>query len=147
MSPSKILLIIAFVMVLVAGFWVGKSVSQTEKKEDPPTWLAEELNLSAEQETSMRQIWGEVREKMGDYPGEERRVLSEKRDEAIKQLLTEEQYPTYQEIQEKYRQDKDELIRNWKAPYEEAMKRTHEILSEEQFEKFEELKERRKKHD
>ncbi len=147
MNSSKALLIFAFVMVLVAGFWVGRSVSQANQNEDRPTWLAEELNLSSEQELEMQEIWGEVRQKMGDYPGDERRALSDKREESIKGLLTEEQYPLYLEIQERYRQEKEELIRNWKTPYEDAMKRTQEILSEDQFSRFEVLKEKRRKHD
>ncbi|MCA9443214.1 MAG: hypothetical protein KC964_20610, partial [Candidatus Omnitrophica bacterium] len=147
MNSIKALLIVAFVMVLAAGFWMGRSIGQTEPEEDRPTWLAEELNLSSQQEEAMRETWSEVREKMGDYPGEERRTLSDKRDEAIKDLLTEEQYPLYQEIQEKYRKEREDLIENWKAPYEEAMERTRQILSEEQFIQFEELKAKRHKHD
>ena len=147
MNSSKTLLIVAFVMVLLAGFWVGSSISQTDLAEDRPTWLAEELNLTEEQEAAMKEAWSEVREKMGDYPGDERRALSERRDEAIKDLLTAEQYPLYQDIQEKYREDKEALIRNWKAPYESAMERTREILSEDQFQRFEELKEKRKRRD
>ena len=145
MNQPKILLGVSFVMVFCAGIAIGFWVRNADNQTDKPPWLAGELGLTSQQQQEMREIWRSVREKACEFPSQERRQLGEKRDAAVKELLPPDQVERYEEILETYAREKEELIHTWKAPFEEAMEKTKEILSEEQFLKFEELGKKRDK--
>lgn len=147
MKNAKTLILIAFAMVLTAGVVIGSSLRESEKdSHGGPTWLAEELGLSPEQQDRMKEIWSGVRDKTRGYSSDARRELADKRDAAIKELLTDDQIPKFEEIQSDYETEKEKLHEAWKAPFEEAMTKTREVLTEEQLEKFEELREKRWKN-
>jgi hypothetical protein len=139
MNQPKILLGVSFVMVFCAGIAIGFLVGNADNRNDKPPWLAGELGLTSQQQREMKDIWRSVREKACEFPSHERRQLGEKRDAAVKELLSGDSVKRYEEILETYSREKEELIRAWKAPFEEAMEKTRKILSEEQFQKFEEL--------
>jgi hypothetical protein len=134
-------------MVLTAGVVIGTSLREGSRDRlEGPTWLAEELNLSPGQQERMKEIWSGVREKTRGYDSEARKELADERDRAIRDLLTEEQVPKFEEIQADYDREREKLHEAWKAPFEEAMLKTREILSEEQLPKFEQLREKRWKN-
>jgi Spy/CpxP family protein refolding chaperone len=144
MNQPKILLGGSFIMVFCAGIAIGVLAKSADRPAHEPPWLADELSLAPEQQTEMRETWNSVRERTRDFPSQRRRQLAEDRDQAVGDLLTGDQPDRYKEILETYKREKEELIREWKAPFEEAMEKTRQILSEEQFQKFEELGKDRK---
>jgi len=147
MKNAKTLLLVAFAMVLTAGVVIGSALRENKgDRHNGPTWLAEELNLTAEQQDRMKEIWSGVRDKTRGYDSDARREIADKRDEAIRELLTDEQIPRFEEIQSEYDREKEKLQEAWKAPFEEAMQKTREVLTPEQLTKFEELREKRWKN-
>jgi len=147
MSKPKILLLISFVMVFCAGVSIGAFVRGSRSGHHEPTWLADELGLTSDQQREMKEIWEPVRNNAREYPSQQRRELSEKRDRAVRELLHEDQVGRFDEIVATYKREKEELIKEWRAPFEEAMGKTKRMLSDEQFRKFEELGKKKKGHD
>jgi Spy/CpxP family protein refolding chaperone len=143
MNRAKLLLIVAFIMVFAAGIAMGAILQRVRQPHWGPARLAHELGLTPEQRRSLGEIWSPVREQTREFPAEARRELSEKRDKAIRELLPQDQISRFEEIAETYQREKEELMKAWKAPIDEAVEKTRQILSEQQFQKFEEVRKRR----
>jgi hypothetical protein len=147
MNQPKILFIVSFVMVFCAGISIGAFVRVSQDEHHESAWLAEELGLSSTQQLQMKEIWDPVRDSTVDYPSQKRRELAEKRDRSVRDLLHEDQIAHYDQILENYSRNKEVLIKAWRAPFDDAMEKTRQILSEEQFRNFEELGKKHQGHE
>jgi len=139
MTRTKVLLIAAFVVTLAAGVAVGLSVSRVQHRPHGPSWLAAELNLTDRQREQMHEIWSEAMSTAGRGRWEQHRAFVEERDQAILDLLTDEQRARYDAIQQEYENKREALDEQRQRAFEQAVERTKGILTPEQAAKYEEL--------
>jgi Spy/CpxP family protein refolding chaperone len=139
MTKAKAILIIAFLVTFAAGGAAGLLVAYLDHHPHGPSWLAAELNLTSEQKEQMNGIWSEVMGFAMRQRAEQSKSLRQERDQAVAGLLTAEQHPRYEAILEDYARKDAEMSEQRKQAFEEAIKRTKEILTHEQAVKYDEL--------
>ena len=144
MIRTRLLLLGCFVIVFAAGVSVGLLVSRVRGRPVHRSRLASELGLTAEQQEQMRSIWSEAMQSRSGSPGEGRRALRRERDEAILALLTEDQRPKYDAVLQDYERKTDELSKERRRAFEEAVEKTKQILTAEQARKYEEMIQKRR---
>jgi len=127
-------MVLSLVLVFAAGASVGWLIAR--RPPGPRSWLADELHLTAEQREQMQAIWSQVMGRPRDE-GERRAELAQKRDDAIRHLLTDEQSKQYDQIQTQYQQELLKMADERRAAFEQAEARTKEILTPAQREKYE----------
>jgi Spy/CpxP family protein refolding chaperone len=143
MTKIKVLLIVAFLATFAAGAAVGFSVWGTGHRRHGPSWLAAELGLSDQQREQMHQIWSETMSNAFRDRWEQRRAIAEERDQAILDLLTDEQRTRYDAILEAYARKRQEMEEQREQAFKQAVERTKQILTPEQAAKYEELLKKR----
>jgi Spy/CpxP family protein refolding chaperone len=139
MTKVKALLIVSFFVTFAAGVAAGLLVAHMHHRPPGPSWLTAELGLNSQQREQMHTIWSEVMGSMMKQRAEQSKALRQERDQAIVALLTDEQRPRYDAILKEYERKQGELSEQRKQAFEEAIKRTKEILTPEQATKYEEL--------
>jgi len=68
------------------------------------------------------------------------------RDEGVKALFSDDQKRYYDDIYKNYQTKTDEMAREWKKTYEDALAKTKALLSPEQWAKYEEIRNGRQPH-
>jgi Spy/CpxP family protein refolding chaperone len=139
MTRTKVVLIVAFVAAFAAGGAVGMSVLRARHPPHGPSWLTAELDLTDAQRDQMHRIWTEVMSTAGRNRWEQHRALAEQRDQAILDLLTDQQRAQYDAILQDYARQREELEQQREQAFKEAVERTKQILTPEQAAKYEEL--------
>lgn len=139
MTKTKMLLILSFAVTFAAGAAVGILASRPGHPPRKPSWLTAELNLTDQQRDQMRDIWSEVMRTGGRNEREQRKALSQQRDQAIAALLTDAQQPQYESILQNHTRKVEELAQERKRTFEQAVERTKQILTPEQATKYDEL--------
>jgi len=139
MTRIKAILIASFIVTFAAGVAAGLLVGHLRHRPPMPSWLGAELNLTSQQREQMHKIWSEVMGSTMRQGFEQRRALRQERDQAIVGLLTAEQKTRYDAILKDYARKEGELSEQGKQAFEEAIRRTKEILTPEQAAKYEEL--------
>jgi len=138
-SRTRLLLIVSFVFVFAAGLALGFLAERARHRPHRPSWLGERLDLTAEQREQMREIWSGVAGEMGGAHRDELRALREERDQAMQDLLTESQKAEHERLQQEYEDKVAELAAAREAAFEEAVRRTKEILTPEQRKQYEHM--------
>lgn len=139
MTKIKAILIVSFLVTFAAGVVTGLLVARLDHPPRGPSWLEAELNLTSEQREQMHRIWSEVMGSTMSPRGEQGRALRQERDQAIVALLTDEQKQKHDAILKEYVRKDAELSDQRKQAFEEAIRRTKEILTPEQASKYDEL--------
>jgi len=113
MNRTRFILVMTIILVLGAGVVVGRlwanlpAISRGEDK-PPASYPGIILKLTADQQKQMDAIWAEVHQKI-DETFEQRKTLDHEHDQAISALLSPEQYISYEEIQQEYRDERSNL--------------------------------------
>lgn len=158
---TKLIVLVAFTLAFLAGLTVGRrtprddaqlSAAAAETVLNSPTtapsrgnrnsWLAAQLNLSADQQEQLKKIWSDVARRGSARDGQQedpRRKLRRERDEAIAALVRPEDRAAYDRIQTTYTQQSDALEQQWQASYQNAVERTKAVLTDEQRAKYESI--------
>jgi Spy/CpxP family protein refolding chaperone len=153
MTPLKLMFVPMVALVFGAGLIVGKITAQapvvakesapttkpTTRPERSPSWLHDQLRLTAEQRTQMDTIWNEVRQASGKS-WDKRRELEKERDQALLSLLTPEQKAQHEAILEANRVKRAELDKDRDALVASANEKSKALLNDEQKKKWDELK-------
>jgi len=153
MNKTKIIVTACACVVFAAGVVAGVAGSESlksrkiqddaadfEREPRPPrSSLRHELNLTPEQHKQMQEIWSDAVKKTGADYHEQMEALRQQREQAVRDLLTEEQMLGYEELRQEHFRKIAELSAARKDAFAEAVERTKEILTEEQREKYEEL--------
>lgn len=148
MTKTRVILVACFLAAFAAGAAAGVAFMMLRAKPPAPeSMLARELHLTEEQQKQMQQIWSTVMSAVRAQDAEQRQALRDKRDEAVQQLLSEEQKKQYDEIMKAFAEKSAALAEERAKAFEEAVRRTKAILTEPQRAKYDELlKERRGWH-
>lgn len=141
MRRTKIALLVSFALVFAAGFVVGRLGIGWGPRHGRRPGLRSGLNLTQEQREQMDAIWSGVRE-LRERHGARRRELVEERDQAIRDLLSEDQLPRYEQLIEDYEGKLRLLGEQRQAAIDAAQAQTNEILTPEQRKKYAEFLDR-----
>jgi Spy/CpxP family protein refolding chaperone len=139
MIKIRIILAAAFLVTFAAGGAAALLISHLHHPPYGPSWLAEELKLTREQQDQMRTLWSEVLGAAGRQTPEQRDAQRLERDQKIKALLSETQRTGYEAILAEYARKDAERAEQRKQAFEEAIRRTKEILTAEQAARYDEL--------
>lgn len=139
MKKAKILLIVSLVCVFAAGLALGFLLARWPREGRGRDWLEKRLDLSAEQRTQMREIWSEVARGDGRSGWEEMRELRRQQEQALMDLLTEEQRAEYERLEQEFERKMAEMSEQRRQAFERAVERTKQILTPAQRKKYEEL--------
>jgi hypothetical protein len=138
--------LITTTLVLCAGVVVGRLsirvpvavAAAPEQHGGGPSWLAQQLNLSATQKQQMDAVWADTRLKI-DQSFDRRRQIDKQRDAAVQALLSEEQRAAYQKIVADYRAQRAEADKQRESLIHDAESRSRALLDETQQKKWDEL--------
>lgn len=138
MTKTKLILVAAFLVTLVAGFAAGYTFrAYTPHRHDRP-WLVYHLDLTPEQRDKMKTVWQEADTALNKI-SERGRALRSERSEAISALLSGPQALQYEAIQQEFQRKSDELGRERQNVFEQAHAKTDPILTPTQRQTYEEL--------
>lgn len=143
--------IVTFAAGLVAGLWMKQpnviattgGPAPAPPKPEHRSWLARELNLTAEQDERVKQIWESAMKSVPDRGREDPRRLFRERDEAIANLIPAESKAEYERIQKEFGEKMSRSGRERDKAFEAAVAQTKSVLNPEQISKYEELLKRR----
>ena len=146
---TKLVVITGFVVAFVAGLLVGIESQQTSVASPSPTpatrpsnrhggWMASELNLTPQQQEQLDKIWSETARSRMHEADDRRHELRTQRDDAILSLIPAEKKADYDAAIAKYKEQTSALDHEMKQNFDEAVRRTKEILTPEQRPKYEE---------
>ncbi|MEW6202235.1 MAG: hypothetical protein AB1546_09685 [bacterium] len=141
MNKDKIILSVSYLVIFAAGVVSGVLILKPEPRPHGRSWLEQELNLTEAQREQMRKIWSQHIE---PNEFENRRVLMSERDKAIKELLTAEQLPKYEQIHKEYEVKTTELLQERRNAFQKAVEQTRAILTAKQAKKYDELMKRQR---
>ena len=143
MTKTRLILILAFIVVFVAGA-AATIVSRPKLPTDRHSLMALRLNLTESQGQQLHDIWEEARMQAMQRFSSRRIELREQRDEAIRQILSSEILEKYEQIQEQYRQQRHEMDEARRATFEAAREQTRALLNDEQREQWEQISRHRR---
>ena len=139
MSKTRIILVICFLAAFGAGVVTGEVLARVRRPGPRKPWIEEELNLTGEQREKMREIWSEVMGKLREFRRDRHQALQEERDEAIQNLLSVQQKTEYAEILKIYARESAALDEAAGKAFEEATRRTKELLTEQQLKAYDRM--------
>lgn len=143
MMRSKLVLLIAVILVLSAGVVVGRLWTQwprvTGPADKPQSWLVDQLDLTADQQRQMDAIWAEAKPKIAQT-WDLRRALDHERDRAVQDLLTPEQWTEYGKIFDEFRVKEAALHQEREQLMHDAEARSRALLSDSQKQKWDAMK-------
>lgn len=145
---TKLLVVIGFVVAFGAG-WMSANTwrpaapgsNDRERREGGGrgSWLAQQLELSPEQQKQMDQIWSEVGGRGRREDPSKRNELRKARDASIAALVRESDREAYDRIIADYNSRTEALEAEWKKTFQQAVEKTKEILTPAQRTKYEQL--------
>lgn len=103
------------------------------------SWLAQQLELSPEQQKQMDQIWSEVGGRGRREDPAKRNELRKTRDASISALIRSEDRAAYDKVLSDYTAKIEAMETEWKKAFQQAVERTKEILTPAQRTKYEQL--------
>ncbi len=135
------------ILVLAAGMVIGRISTRlpatTQPADKQHGWFDEQLNLSTDQRKQMDAIWGDVFKNMGKT-FEGRATIDKEREQAIQDMLSDDQKKAYAAIQDGYRAKRGEMDKQREKLFADANAKSRAILTEEQQKRWDVLsKERR----
>jgi hypothetical protein len=149
-SGNRLILFVTFVLVLLAGIVLGRLWGRLPERRAPsgapPSWLADQLDLSQDQRQKMDAIWADTRKELGETM-KGRRDLDKQREEAIVALLTPAQKTDYDRINQDFRRKREDLDQKRQAMIHEAETRSRALLNAEQAKAWDSVNQRwRERH-
>lgn len=140
---TRMRLMIAVLFLVAFGAGLTTSLAGQHWLSPPPpsrgNWLVRQLHLTAAQRKQMLDIWSGVSHRDWRAEMRQRRQFQQQRDEAIRQLVPTDQQPRYDAIQKQYREQLEQLSRERKARFEQAVSKTKAILTPEQRKAYEKI--------
>ena len=142
MTRTRILVVLSFVIAFAAGLTLGAALAgSTQPHGHPPApgGLSAQLDLTADQQMKMGEIWSSTMQNWERTYRDRRHALSAERDQLLQELFTPVQQVQYDVIIQEYETALSELAQEGGKAREEANKRTMEILTVPQRKKFEDI--------
>jgi len=148
MTRTRVILLVSFLMVFAAGVALGTLVAATTHLSTRQSYLSRKLDLTPEQRQQVQEIWSGAVNVGRQRPAERRKAIRKEHEEAVRQMLTEDQKVPYEEMLRGYSSKLAALEDEKKQLFQEAVTRTKAILDDRQREEYEAfLKKRNVRHD
>jgi hypothetical protein len=142
MGKAKFALTAVFLLAvasgLVAGVLMGRLPVAGSVQAAARSPLAQELQLTTEQNEAMRQIWEGIRQDVDDC-FLQAQTSQKARDEALFALLTDEQKVKFAKVQNDCARELASLKAQRDAAFQDAVLRTERILSESQRQRYRQI--------
>jgi uncharacterized membrane protein len=146
MKNIRLLVVIVFVVTLgagiVAGLLAARLPASGKSGASAESPLTEALALNPEQREQMRKIWEGVRDISKESLDRSLKAESD-RERAIDALIPPDKIEEYNQIKRNYAETNAKLKGRRQAAFEQAVRRTHEVLSESQRVKYDEILKKR----
>jgi len=147
MNKTKGVIFLAFLLAMGAGVAVGmlgsRSLpSNTARGTDASTWLANELQLTPDQQQKMNRIWSEMLASKGHQYGEEFRAIQQQREAAIAALMTEQQQMQCNKLNEEYAAKWRDLWKRMEQDFSTAADKTRKLLNDSQRKRYDAILEK-----
>ncbi|MDB5291374.1 MAG: hypothetical protein JWL69_2615 [Phycisphaerales bacterium] len=133
MRRPTIIVVLMFVLALGAGVVAGKLSARVSQPaaERTATSLTTQLDLSSDQRAQMQHIWEHVRE-VAHRCARDKETLKKEHEDAVVSLLTDAQKVKYAELTKNANTDKEKIDTLEKQTFEDAVKKTREMLNDQQ---------------
>lgn len=148
---TRLFLVIGFLVAFGAG-WMSAHTWRAEPHAGPTdpqhrsgpgggrgSWLAQQLELTPEQQKQMDQIWSELGGRGRREDPAKRNELRKARDAAISALIRGEDRAAYDKVIADYNANIAAIETEWKKNFQQAVEKTREILTPAQRTKYEQL--------
>ena len=145
---TKLVVMLGFAVAFCAGVVVGLqnhgrfiagSMGNPTTHPDRHSWLVAELNLTADQQKQLNDIWSDAFHRGGHENDDRRREIRKQRDDAVAGLIHLEDKPAFDQIMKNYSDQMSDLEQQWHGSFENAIERTKQILTDSQRAKYEEI--------
>ena len=134
------MLALAFVLALAAGAALGLLAAPKPNVSAAPqndhSWLGDKLHLSSDQRDKMRSIWENAHQQIL-AAGEERTSVQREWDQAVYNLLSNEEKVRYQALRQIFLHRTQEIDRRVQQTFDDANSQTRQILTPDQQKEFE----------
>lgn len=135
-SKTSLVLIVLTMLTLSAGFSAGMlthrvSIAGPGEQATNGTSLVEQLRLSPQQQEQMRQIWESVRSDVQDSY-QQAQDLQRLRDQAVADILTDEQKAQFEKIAQDYAGRFTAIVRKREQTFTRGVERTRMLLDDSQ---------------
>jgi len=139
-AKATIVLILAYILALAAGTTSGVLAERLRLGKQLPSSapLAEQLNLTADQCEQMRHAWENVRSTVDDC-AKQAQVVERQRDQALLDMLTDEQKLKFAPVDKAYAQQFSALTIRRNDAFTDAITKTEGILTPDQRVKYEQI--------
>jgi Spy/CpxP family protein refolding chaperone len=142
MSLRKIVFLMTTALVLCAGVVLGRLWAQLPARMPEhgqgPSWIADQLDLTAEQRQQMDAVWAQTKSKL-DQSGDQRHEADKQRDAAVMALLTTPQQTAYEKIMSDYHGKRTELDKQREGLIQDAEASSRALLDDSQKARWDEL--------
>jgi len=125
-----------FMVAMGTGVVMGMALAKLPEKKSG-SWLANELQLTPEQQDTMKSIWLAMARENGQKYAEKRREITKERDDEIFALIEDNKKLSYESCVDRYSQQLADLNRERAAAFNEAVTKTLAILDPTQKSKYE----------
>jgi len=144
---TKLIVMTGFLIAFAAGLVTGlqkrpniivnskpqlSTQPSTQRQIRPPAYFIEQLHLTRDQTAQWNKIWSEVADRGGRGQAERFMQLRQKRDNDIVALIPEASRSTYDKIQKDFSDTVEAMDKDWRDSYDEAVRKTKEILNDTQ---------------
>ncbi|HEY7117243.1 MAG TPA: Spy/CpxP family protein refolding chaperone [Tepidisphaeraceae bacterium] len=150
MNQIRVLIVLGSIVLFAAGAVVGmlarRMPSRPQHPPSPEAFLVEQLGLTDAQQKQMREIWSRTLENAGPPPFGQFDRLNKEREQAIRDLLSDDQKAQYDRIAREYSARMEEIHKQSRAKFKEAEEQTKALLTPEQLQKYEEILKRGRDH-
>ena len=144
---TKLLIVFGFMIAFVAGWMSANTWRHVPASGNDPqhrgggreSWLAQQLELTPEQQKQMDQIWSEVGGRGRREDPSKRGELRKSRDAAIAALVRPEDRAAYDRIIQDYNTSNEAMETEWRKTFQQAVEKTKEILTPSQRTKYDQL--------
>jgi len=143
MNRSGFVFLSASVLLLCAGLvlgrlWARNPVASGAPPGNPPSWIADQLDLNPAQRQQMDAVWDETKTKIGKTM-ERRHAMEHDRDEALHKLLTPDQAVAWDKISEDFHTQRAALDKDREKLIHDADERSRALLDDTQKKKWDVL--------
>ena len=148
MARLKLLIVVAFVAMFIAGWVMGTATerehsskpSTTQPHQKPPHpgsegWLGNQLGLTADQDAKIKDIWAPLASARSKYMDQWQQINRD-RDEQVRNLLTADQKAAMDSLYSEAEAEQIALEGRREKEYKDAVAKTNELLSPEQQKKY-----------
>jgi Spy/CpxP family protein refolding chaperone len=135
---ALLVLILGYLLALAAGTTSGLLAERLHENGAPDNSLAAQLQLTPAQVGQMRDIWQRASRDMDGYY-RQAQDINRQRDQALFNLLTDDQKAKFAAMDKRYSEQFQTLTRQRDEAFDSALAKTEQCLSDEQRTKYQQI--------